>query len=145
MKSVELDTETFSASLDWKQFEGLAEFAFKSFGFQTYKNHRIKKPRQEIDLLAVSNKLAFAVDCKHWKRTVGYSTMLRVAERQIERCEILLESGQFQKIVPVILTWRDERLVVLQNGVPIVPIHKLSSFILNWDSSTDVRCISKGE
>ncbi|MCL5068437.1 MAG: restriction endonuclease [Thaumarchaeota archaeon] len=49
----------------------LSEQAFASFGFETIKNFRMKKPTMEIDLLATKQDLAFAVDCKHWKRTVG--------------------------------------------------------------------------
>lgn len=136
--SEELDLEKFGSQLDWRQFEGLAELAFRSFGFVTTKNYRIKKPRTEIDLLAVNNSgHAFAVDCKRWKRTVGQSTMMRVAERQITRCLSLLkeQDGQVEKVVPLILTLRDERLLVLENGVAIVPIQKVSDFLLNWDSA----------
>jgi len=133
---MQLDTETFSSKLDWKQFEGLAELAFRSFGYKTIKNFRIKKPRVEIDLVASSGKLGFAVDCKHWKRTVGMATMINISERQMKRSELLLGTVQeLEKIIPVILTLHDEQLTILPNGVPIVPIQKISDFILNWDSS----------
>ena len=110
------------------------------------KNYRIKRPRAEIDLIAFSSKkVAFAVDCKHWKRTVGHTTMLKVAEKQIKRCESILEDQKrFECLVPIILTWHDEQLLVLENGVPIVPIQKISDFILNWnDTSNGIKSISK--
>jgi Holliday junction resolvase-like predicted endonuclease len=142
---MELDTEAFGSKLDWNQFEGLAELAFRSFGYKTIKNFRIKKPRTEIDLVASSGKIRFAVDCKHWKRTVGMSTMISISERQIKRSELLLATVQeIEKIIPVILTLHDEQLRILPNGVPIVPIQKLSDFILNWDSPTNgIRTINK--
>ena len=93
----------------------------------------LTKPRMEIDLLAQKGDLAFAVDCKHWKRTVGHAAMQRVGERQIERSLRLLES--FTKVIPLVLTWHDEMLHVLENGVPIVPVHRLADFLLNWESS----------
>ncbi len=141
----ELDTEAFSSKLDWKQFEGLAELAFRTFGYKTIKNFRIKKPRVEIDLVATSSKIGFAVDCKHWKRTVGMATMINISERQIKRSELVLATIQeMERIIPVILTLHDEQLTVLPNGVPVVPVQKISDFILNWDSPTNgVRTINK--
>jgi Holliday junction resolvase-like predicted endonuclease len=140
-----LDTETFSQKLDWRQFEGLAERAFRSFGYKTIKNFRIKKPRAEIDLVAISGKIGFAVDCKHWKRTVGSATMFTISERQMKRSELLLAITQeIGGIIPVILTLHDEQLTVLPNGVPIVPIQKISDFLLNWDSTTNgIRMIKR--
>ncbi len=136
-----VDVEAFSGSLDWKQFEGLAELAFESFGYQTVRNFRMPKPRMEIDLLATSKRVAFAVDCKHWKRTVGHATMLALAEKQVKRCKSLVRTGRANNVIPVILTLHDEFLAVLENGVAIVPVHKISDFILNWDSSDKVRVI----
>ena len=133
--SRDLDKERFGASLDWKQFEGFAELEFRSFGYETVRNFRVKKPRLEIDLLARSNKTAFAVDCKHWKRTVGHSAMLSISDKQIDRCKKVVSLGLAEKLIPVVLTLHDECLLVLENGVPIVPIQKISDFVLNWDSA----------
>jgi hypothetical protein len=142
----ELDIERFGSSLDWRQFEGLVELAFKSFGYSTYKNFRTKRPRAEVDLLAIAGNHAFAVDCKHWKRTVGLSTMSQVADRQISRCRSLLRTKNLDTVTPVILTLHDEQLLVLDNGVPIVPIHKVSDFLLNWDnSSTPIKSICRSD
>jgi hypothetical protein len=135
MNSVQ-DPEAFSTKLNWKEFEGLAELALKAFGYKTTKNYRMKEPAQEIDLLAIYGKLAFGFDCKHWKRTVGHAAMVLIAERQIKRCERVLKmDSSIKKIIPVILTWRDEQLYILENGVAVVPIQKISDFLLNWESS----------
>jgi hypothetical protein len=142
-REVSMDAEAFSSSLDWKQFEGFAEFALKTFGYKTIKNYRLKKPKQEIDLLAVSQKVTFGFDCKHWKRTVGHSTMVMVAENQIKRCERILENERIKAVVPVILTLHDEQLQILENGVAIVPIQKISDFLLNWESSPELKIIHK--
>jgi Holliday junction resolvase-like predicted endonuclease len=137
------DSEALSTSMDWKQFEALAEFALRSFGYRTIKNYRLKKPAQEIDLLAVVGELAFGIDCKHWKRTVGHATMSSLAESQIKRCQRVLETEPIKSIIPVILTWHDEKLQVLENGVAVVPIHKISDFLLNWESSESIRILQK--
>ncbi len=87
----------------------------------------------EIDLVASGNGVTFAIDCKHWKRTVGQASMSKIAERQALRASRMASESLFPKIIPVILTWRDESLFVLKNGVPVVPIHRLADFILNWE------------
>ncbi|HZW55598.1 MAG TPA: restriction endonuclease [Nitrososphaerales archaeon] len=132
-----IDPEMISSRLDWKEFEGLASRALESLGFRTRRNERFVKPRMEIDLLADRDGTAFAIDCKHWKRTVGRSTMLRISQKQISRSKRVIEELDFQRVVPTILTWHDEMLHILESGVPIVPIHKLSDFILNWESCGD--------
>ena len=132
-----IDPESISSRLDWKGFEGLATRALESMGFRTRRNQRFVKPRMEIDLLADRGGTAFAIDCKHWKRTVGRAAMLRISEKQISRSRRALEELDFQRVVPAILTWHDEMLHILESGVPIVPIHKLCDFILNWESCGD--------
>ncbi len=128
------DPEALGSSLDWKEFETLAESAFKALSFETRRNVRFRKPRAEIDLVASKNGLAFAVDCKHWKRTVGYRSMLGVADRQLGRSMRLLQEEKID-VIPVIVTLHDESLHILGNGVPVVPIHKISDFVLNWEES----------
>ncbi len=58
---------------------------------------------------------------------------MRVAESQVRRADRVAADGVFRRLVPIILTWRDESLFILENGVPVVPIHRLADFILNWD------------
>jgi hypothetical protein len=129
------DPERIASDQNWIEFEGFSNRIFSSFGFKTLRNYRMKKPRMEIDLVAFGNGLSFAVDCKHWKRTVGPASMTKIAEKQVIRARRMALDGQFGRVIPVILTWRDESLYVLDSGVPIVPIHRLSDFILNWEES----------
>src|SRR5487761_747642 len=132
----QLDVESFCSELDWKQFEALTRRAFESFGFNVECNYRLKKPRIEVDVLALRNGRGFAVDCKHWKRTAGGS-MLGVAEKQIERAKRLIRRKELKEVVPLIVTWHEETVRVLENGVPVVPIQKLADFILNFEPSAE--------
>lgn len=95
--------------------------------------------------MATSNAVTFAVDCKHWKRTVGRASMSRIAEKQSARAFRMASEGQFRRVVPLILTWKDEMLFVLRNGVPVVPIHALADFILNWEQSTEEIAVFESE
>jgi Holliday junction resolvase-like predicted endonuclease len=132
-----MEPERFSSRLDWKKFEEYVESAFASFGYKTQRNFRLKKPRAEIDLVASKGTVAFAVDCKHWKRTAGRATMLGVSKRQLARAKRYLREMKKWSIVPIVVTLHDEYLYILENGVPIVPIHRISDFILNWEQARD--------
>jgi Holliday junction resolvase-like predicted endonuclease len=132
MKS--LDIESFSSSLHWRDFEALARFAFESFGYKVLSNYRLKEPRIEIDLIAHRDGRGFAVDCKHWKRTIGKSTLLKLSKDQIQRVTWLLTREEFREICPLIVTWREEPVTILDAGIAVVPVAKLSDFLLNFDA-----------
>lgn len=137
------DIEELSSNLNWKEFEELAESVFKSFGFSTFRNYRLRQPRAEIDLIAAKSGIAFVIDCKHWKRAVGRATMIGISERQIKRAQRIIGLENIQRAIPIILTLHDEFLQVLENGTPIVPIHKISDFVLNWEVAPEIKVISK--
>ncbi len=129
----QLDVESLSSGLSWKQFEALTRSAFETLGYEVKSNYRLKKPRIEIDLLALRGGRGFAIDCKHWGRTVGSAMMRAVAEKQIARSKYALRAENLQEIMPMLVTLHDEGLQILDNGVPVVPISKLSDFALNWE------------
>ena len=132
--------------MSWKEFEAFSHRIFESSGFETRKNFRLRKPSAEIDILAIRVDFAFAIDCKHWKRTVGNASMTKIAERQIARAMRLLQLGELQKVAPMILTWRDEMLYLLANRVPVVPIRRLPDFLLNYEASmTPILTISSSD
>jgi len=131
--------------LDWREFEAFVEKLFVSFGFETLPNYRLQKPRMQVDLVASKNETTFVIDCKHWKRTAGRGSMLRIAKKQLRRAHRMAEDGAFGELVPMILTWRDEALFVLENGVPVVPIHRLSDFVLNWDRADSQILVLKSK
>ncbi len=138
------DLESLSLGLDWKEFEAFAEKVFASFGFATVRNLRLRKPTMEIDLVASRAGFSFVADCKHWKRTVGSASMTRIGERQADRARRIANDGSLRKVMPMILTLRDESLFVLENGVPVVPINQLSDFILNWEETPREISIFEG-
>jgi Holliday junction resolvase-like predicted endonuclease len=140
-----LDPEELASLQNWVEFEGFTNRIFSSFGYSTVRNFRFKRPRMEVDLIASGNGITFAVDCKHWKRTVGNASMTKIAEKQALRASRMASEGIFQKVMPVILTWRDESLFILKNGVPVVPIHRLTDFLLNWDESSYEILIFKSD
>ena len=97
----------------------------------------------EIDVIGVKGATIIAVDAKMWGTRSGKASALRTAaEKQKTRTQELSEEldrlaekmgslamTEYQ-LFPVIVTWLVED-VELHEGVPVVPIFKLNSFILD--------------
>jgi hypothetical protein len=109
------DIEQISTYLSWKDFEKLASEVLRSFGYRTQTNVRFAKPRMEIDIVGTSpDGFTIAVDCK-----------------QVERAERLIKyDNAISQVVPVMLTLHAESVTFI-NAVPLVPIHKFRSFIID--------------
>jgi hypothetical protein len=126
------DIEQVSTYLSWKDFERLASEVLRSFGYRTWTNVRFAKPRMEIDVVGTSSDgFTIAVDCKHWKRS-NLSSISNFSQKQAVRAEWLIkyQKTMISQVVPVMLTLHAESVSFI-NGVPLVPIHKFRSFIMD--------------
>jgi hypothetical protein len=125
------DIEQISTYLSWRDFEKLASEVLRSFGYRTRTNVRFAKPRMEIDVVGtISDGFTIAVDCKHWKRS-NLSSISNFSQKQAVRAEWLIKYEKtITQAVPVILTLHAES-VRFVNAVPLVPIHKFRSFIMD--------------
>jgi Holliday junction resolvase-like predicted endonuclease len=124
--------ERVSEHLTWKDFERLAAEVLSSLGYRTQTNVRFTRPRMEIDVVGVSAGFAIAVDCKHWKRSSGStSSVAAYARKQAERSKRLLSSDKsISRVVPVIMTLRAGPVAFVEGRVPVVPVHKFRSFVM---------------
>jgi hypothetical protein len=123
------DIEQVSGHLSWKDFEKLASEVLASLGYRTQTNVRLAKPRMEIDVVGVSSGFAIAVDCKHWKRN-NLSLIAGFSKKQAARAGRLLKhDNRISLVVPVIMTLHES--VEFAGGVPIVPVHKFKSFVMD--------------
>ena len=140
--------------LTWKDFEGLvagilAENSYKCVeSFRRRGNSLIRG--MEVDVVGVRGRTIIAVDAKMWGIRSGKASALKsAAEKQKKRTEELtselerlskklntLTEGHYT-IYPVIVTWLVEE-VELHEGVPVVPVFKLNSFILDLDQYEDM-------
>lgn len=143
LKAISLgaDIQRVCRNLSWKEFEDVAVMAFQGNGYSVVKHFRFRSENRiwEIDILAIKGKIAACVDCKRWMKGLAASTMSKVAEAQMERVRAL------SKILPKItdkLKFSADRVFLLPmilslvpasskfyNGVPIVPILQLQSFL----------------
>ena len=124
------DIEQVSRYLSWKDFEKLASELLISFGYRTRTNVRFVKPRMEIDVVGTGlDGFTIAVDCKHWNRS-NLSSISKFSQKQVARAERLIKCDRtISQVVPVMLTLHAESVGFI-GGVPLVPIHRFRSFIM---------------
>lgn len=104
----------------------------------------------EIDVVGVRGRTIIAIDAKMWGVRSGKGSALKTAaEKQKTRTlELSSELDRLSKkltsltngsytIFPVLVTWLVED-VELHEGVPVVPIFKLNSFIHELDNYEDL-------
>ncbi len=114
----------------WQSFESVAGKIFEANDFSVEVN-KVKvenRKRRQFDVIAKRGNLTIAVDCKRWDKDRYKTSALKDAvEKHIERTKFL-SSGA----LPLIVTLYDEA-IYFHDDVPIVPIQKLNTFILeNW-------------
>ena len=135
------DPEKVSRSFKWQEFEDfvanqLVENEYRIFKHLVFKS---KAGRREIDLLAWNDSFILAIDCKHWSRRLSPSRVQTAASAQTERTkllagrpEVLVKHGlkvtEMRHILSMIVTLAEPQQRII-DGVPIVPIMKLPSFL----------------
>jgi hypothetical protein len=127
--SLGVSPEIVSSLLSWKEFESFCAHLFRAAGYEVKENIHLRKPRAQIDLLALGPSLILSVDCKHWKRWAPISMLSRVVKDQLRRNLLLRRTiTDPRPIFPVILTLvqQGERFV---DGAAVVPLLTLRSFL----------------
>lgn len=133
----------FGASLNevckvvgWQDFESFVEKILLEYGYRTFRSFRLKKPRLEVDVLALKSDLGLVVDCKQWRMRLSYLTLNSIVIKQVERTKIVLlkEKVMLQNVflIPVIVTLYPLPIKCV-NGVPIVPVEMFKSFVSEID------------
>jgi hypothetical protein len=136
------DIERVSKSLTWRDFERFCSGILQARGFRVRQNIFLKKPRAQVDVFGVSDGISMAVDCKHWARAAGYSSLARQVEAQKARAARLRESlDRIGPIASVILVLVDQGARFVSGGA-VVPIFAFGDFLDNVDayrSQLDLR------
>ncbi len=131
-----------SKVLSWKDFEEFISMIVDYNGYKVHQNFRLKRPKIEIDVLAIREGKGLAIDCKHWHRPFGLSGISKVAKAQIKRAEMLMMSDEVKRptlsyVIPVIVTLYSEQ-VFFVSKIPIVPVDKFSHFLNELDGILDL-------
>lgn len=140
--------------LTWKDFEGLVASILSENNFSCTESFRRRGTSDvkgmEIDVIGIRGNVALSVDAKMWSVRGGKASALRpAAEKQKERTIRLtsqlerlsqkipsMMAGEYN-IIPVMVTWLVEE-VEIHEGVPVVPVFKLNSFIQDFEMYEDL-------
>jgi hypothetical protein len=140
--------------LNWKDFEGFVAEILSENNFRCIESFRRKGTSRirgmEIDVIGVRGIAIISVDAKMWGIRTGKASALKTAaENQRVRTRRLgnqldrlaekfggLKSGLYS-LLPLLVTWLVED-VEIHEGVPVIPIFKLNSFILNLHQYEDM-------
>jgi len=126
------DIQECSKLLSWKDFEYFTSQLLSLFEYQTKVNILLTKPRAQLDVIGIKNDFAITIDCKHWKYS-NKTTLTIYAEKQIRRTMLWLErEKKITQALPMIITL-DNAIFKFINGVPVVPILTLKSFLKEFD------------
>jgi len=156
MQAISLGAEPESVVnlLTWKDFEGLVAGILGENDYRCVESFRrrgtLETQGMEIDVIGVRGERIVTIDAKMWGVRAGKSSALKsAAEKQRERTARLcgeierlaekiggLPSGKYT-LTPILVTWLVEE-VILNEGVPIVPVFKLNSFILEIPNYEDM-------
>ncbi|HJT86005.1 MAG TPA: hypothetical protein VJ697_16105 [Nitrososphaeraceae archaeon] len=126
------DIQECSKLLSWKDFEYFTSELLKRFNYNTKVNIVLSKPRAQLDVIGIKNNFAITIDCKHWK--YNNNTNLSIyAEKQKKRSKLwLYRQENIRTVLPMIITLFSSNFRFIQ-GVPIVPILTLKSFLIDFD------------
>jgi len=130
--------EEVSRLLSWREFEALAGALLRISGFEVRENVVLTRPRAQIDLVAYGTSMVLSVDCKHYRRAQGHSSLKNFAAAQLKRSALLRrKSSDLKPIVSMILSMSEPEGEFVE-GVAIVPLRSLRSFLTSLDSYVEL-------
>jgi len=133
IRSIE-DLERVSEETVWQNFERLAAFIFEKnhceVKINTVKTYN--KKRRQYDVIARKSSQTFLIECKKWAGNYYRLSALKKAIEQHKDRTSFYESITGEGAIPIVVTLIEEEILVYE-GVPLVPIHKLDSFIHELD------------
>jgi len=123
-----------SSKLNWHDFELFSSELLKYHGYTVYTNFRLKNPKREIDIIGIKSQKAILIDCKHWKKK-SITGLKQIVEKQKNRSKLFIQKSNLkvQNVFPIVLTFLPNGNSFI-NGVPIISINKLNSFLLDFDN-----------
>jgi hypothetical protein len=140
--SLGADVEFIGNLLCWQEFEEIAAFALKNYGYTVKNNVRFtySDHRNEVDVVGCNKPLVVCIDCKHWQHAISASMLRKIVDAQTQRAQALADSLPNPKLDLECTRWRNAKFLpaVLSlmpsamkfcDNVPIVPILQLQDFL----------------
>ena len=132
------DLQKISKDMAWQHFEELAAFIFSENDFlvEVRKVNTLKKKRRQYDVIAKKDNNTILVECKKWAGNRYRLSALKTAvQKHIERSEFYRVLTN-ETVTPIIVTFIEEEILIFE-GVPIIPIFRLNSYINEKEKGVD--------
>ena len=129
------DLEIVSEESPWQNFERLTAFIFEKNDFEV-KVNTVKtwnNKRRQYDVIARKSNQTFLIECKKWAGNRYRLSALKRAIGQHKERTTFYESIMNEDAIPLLVTLIEEEIRVFE-GVPLVPVGKLNSFISELDN-----------
>jgi hypothetical protein len=132
------DLQKVSKEVAWQHFEELAAFVFEENNFQVEagKVKTSNKKRRQYDVIAKKKNRTFLVECKKWAGNRYRLWALKAAIKKHKERSEFYRILTNENVIPIIVTLIEEEIIFYE-GIPIVPILKLNSFINEEERCTD--------
>jgi hypothetical protein len=110
-------------------------FEQNDFSIEINKVKTLRKKRRQYDVIARNNNRTVLVECKKWGgHRPRLSALKKAIDQHQERCAFY-RSLTGTEAIPVVVTLIEEEIKIYE-GVPVVPILMLNSFIAELESGT---------
>ncbi|MHA1882423.1 MAG: hypothetical protein ACTSUO_05200 [Candidatus Thorarchaeota archaeon] len=153
--------ESVVKHMNWKDFEGLVAQILSENNYDCVESFRRRGNTEvkgmEIDVIGLKGKMLLVIDAKMWGIRSGKASALRTAvEKQKERTgrlckqldrlskKIVKMTGGNYTLLPIMVTWLVEE-IELHEGVPVVPVFMLNSFLLSISEYEDMMVSYEGQ
>jgi hypothetical protein len=123
-----------SKEVKWQYFEKLVAWIFEQNDFKVGVNKVItfEGKRRQFDVIAERFRNLFLIECKKWSgKRYRTSQLKKAVKEHLEKC-LLYKEKYNKEIMPLIVTLIEEDIKTYE-GVHIVPIEKLNTFINRFD------------
>ncbi|MEM0048092.1 MAG: restriction endonuclease [Ignisphaera sp.] len=145
-----VDVMRFASYIEWKEFEDYIAARLKSAGLDYVSGYTHKRISQfQIDVLALDmvKKMGYIIECKHWRRRIGQSSVSKIVREHMTRIDKLVKYCEWvasevpairktKLFIPIVITLYTSSTWVFE-GVPIVSVRFLNDFLSNIDVYID--------
>jgi hypothetical protein len=128
------DLAVVSEEVVWQNFERLAAFIFEKNNFRVKVNtvKTWQKTKRQYDVIAWKGNQTFLVECKKWAGNRYRLSAVKKAVEQHKERTTFYAAITHEDAIPLLVTLIEEE-IRLYEGVPIVPVQKLNSFVNELD------------
>jgi hypothetical protein len=131
---INFQADEVSRLLSWQEFERLAGALLRVSGYEVRNDVHLRRPRAQIDVVATGLSMTLSIDCKHYRREQGPSTLEKVALAQLRRSALLRKATNDPRPIASMILSMSEPEGRFVRGVAVVPIRTLQNFLNSLDS-----------